>query len=138
MITKAKWKIFIRIFFWVIAFCTMRTWFCSQKLFLYVCKCKTTQLNSVTKQVRNRNNGFISYIKVFRNKDFIFLFSIFWVDVLDTDRSYLVNFLYFYFLNQPLPFYPFFCAPSGFLSYNVMINVMRTFLSFFVTHFWSS
>lgn len=54
-----------------------------------------TQLNSVTKEVRNQNNRFIPYIKTVRNKKFIFLFSIFGIDTLDMDRSYLVNYLYF-------------------------------------------
>lgn len=78
--------------------------FVHKNCFLCVCKCKTTQLNSVTKQARNRNNGFISYIKVFRNKNFRFLFSIFWVDTLDTDRSYLVNFSTFLLSIGPSPF----------------------------------
>lgn len=54
-----------------------------------------TQFNSVTKEVRNQNNRFIPYIKTVRNKKFIFLFSIFGIDTLDMDRSYLVNYLYF-------------------------------------------
>lgn len=54
-----------------------------------------TQLNSVTKEVRNQNNRFISYIKTVRNKNLIFFFSLFGIDTLDMDRSYLVNYLYF-------------------------------------------
>lgn len=61
-------------------------------------------LNSVTKQVTNRNNRFILYIniKTFRNNEiFLFIVSPIFVgiDTLDPDRSYLVNFLFF--VSQP-------------------------------------
>lgn len=76
------------------------------------------------KHVTNRNNGLISYIKTFRNKEFLFLFSIA-IDTLDTDRSYLVNDLSFLLC--------FLMIKEGLdrISYNENPSV----LSYFSTHF---
>jgi hypothetical protein len=81
-----------------------------------------TQPNSVTKEVtkRNRNNRLISYIK-----------TLFGIDTLDMDRSYLVNYLYF--LLSIDPFFLYFLL--SFLMTKELISYNDTFSFFFATHF---
>ena len=88
-------------------------------------------LNSVTKQVTNRNNRFIPYIenKTLRNKkNSLFILSSLFVGIetLDPDRSYLVN--YFFFVNRR-----FFIL--SFVLLNDQTIGSYQFLSCFVTHF---